>query len=126
MRQFILIFLLILSSSLKAGTISRIICNKSYPSNYELIIDVDIFESLPPQSLVKLYQDEELVGEKRALKALISLESKPPQMAYKFIFFDNDIFDFLRVNLTRYTAIMTYASQTDEWKNITFHKCEFK
>lgn len=109
-----------------AQDITEINCFNSSPIGYELNIDIDKFESLPPQSEIALSKYNNQLGKKNATKSLISLETDPPQMAYKFRFFDNQLFDYLRVNLTSESALLTYIRPKYGVVLVNFSKCEFE
>ena len=107
MKFVALLLLLAFSNCLYAKptmTPTHISCADASEGDYKLEIEVDIFESLPPQSLVKLYRDDYLLVEARAIRQVIPLKSRLPQTVYVFTFVENIGYDFLRVNLTSESA----------------------
>lgn len=99
-----------------------IICTNNNLS--ELEIEVDKYESLPPLSEIKLTVGKKVI-KTRAPKALISLETDPPEFAYKFIFTDNTVFDFLQVNITRQSARVIYFEPKTGFALESFTGCTF-
>ena len=117
------LFTMNISFAVEPKAPSYISCSNS--SIKKLEIEVDKYESLPPLSEIKL-----IVGKKiyRAIapKALISLETDPPEFAYKFLLPHDSLIDFLQVNLTKKSAKIVYLGPGNDFIHIDFKNCYFE
>lgn len=125
MNYYLLALTIFLSQMSYANNFTQINCFDSFPANYELQIEVDKFETLPPQSEISLFKNNQNIGTKNATKTLINIGQNPTHSAYKFNFFDNQVFDFLRVNITLEKAHMIYNKPKVGFILINFNQCEF-
>lgn len=103
--------------------IKSIECEKY--SQWLLQIEVDKYESLPLLSEIHFYKRNVLIVNEKAPKVTISLETDPPQFAYKFILPANSRITFLQVNITNQTASMIYKAPKMKPKLIKFENCFF-
>ena len=99
-----------------------IFCKDASSSSLE--IEIDKYESLPPLSEIKLFIGKKIY-KTRASKALISLETDPPQFAYKFILPNGQLIDYLQVNLTYQVARVIYKDSKGHFILIDFKNCSF-
>lgn len=123
MKFFIATYLLIFINFTYADQIEKIECFNSTPKNFELEIEVDKFESLPPKSEVKIFYYHRLKNTQVATKENIII-GNPAEQAYKFHFSNNQVFDYLKVNLESKNAILIYNKPKFGLILISFDKCE--
>lgn len=122
---FIFIFIVMnqFSMAKRPSQLDYIKCNG--PNRTLLEIEVDKYESLPMLSEIHFYISNTLVIKDKAPKLTISLETDPPQFAYKFILPGNSRLRFLQVNITKQTASLVYEPPKLEPKLIQFEDCFF-